>query len=42
MTGSFLENQDNPRFQSVQTDQAVSRLFPHLLEGAVNLVQLGL
>lgn len=24
MTGSFLENQDNPRFQSVQTDQAVS------------------
>ncbi|OSX57023.1 glycoside hydrolase family 13 protein [Postia placenta MAD-698-R-SB12] len=23
MTGSFLENQDNPRFQSVQTDQAL-------------------
>lgn len=23
MTGSFLENQDNPRFQSFQTDQAV-------------------
>ena len=26
MTGSFLENQDNPRFPSLTTDQSVSHL----------------
>ena len=30
-TGSFLENQDQPRFQSITQDQAVSQVIRHLL-----------